>query len=86
MVFDRSGKVYLDASFTPVEAPAVPELDEVLRDPGLRVLAVDLNHGFLAPVVLDRAGNPVIRLPHIPLVTEDLPASVRDGHLRQALT
>ena len=86
VVFDPSGKVYLDASFTPVKALAVPELDEVLRDPGLRVLAVDLNHGFLAPVVLDRAGNPVIRLPHIPLVTEDLPASVRDGHLRQALT
>ena len=64
----------------------MPELDELLRDPGLRVLAGDLNHGFLAPAVLDRAGNAVIRLPHIPLVTEDLPASVRDGHLRQALT
>ena len=86
VVFDPSGKVYLDASFTPVKALAVPELDEVLRDPGLRVLAGDLNHGFLAPAVLDRAGNAVIRLPHIPLVTEDLPASVRDGHLRQALT
>ena len=64
----------------------MPELDELLRDPGLRVLAGDLNHGFLAPAVLDRAGNAVIRLPHIPHVTEDLPASVRDGHLRQALT
>ncbi|MHB1510337.1 MAG: hypothetical protein ACYCST_10665 [Acidimicrobiales bacterium] len=52
----------------------------------LRVLALDLNHGFLAPAVLDRSGNPIDRLTHIPLVTEDLPASQRDGHLRQAIT
>jgi hypothetical protein len=47
---------------------------------------VDHNHGFLAPALLDRSGNPVGRLPHIPLLTEDLSASTRDGHLRQAIT
>ena len=41
---------------------------------------------FLAPAVLDCSGNPVARLAHIPLVTENLPASTRDGHLRAAIT
>jgi hypothetical protein len=50
------------------------------------VLAVDLNHGFLAPAVVDRAGNPKRALSHIPLVTEDCSASQRDGHLRQAIS
>jgi len=36
--------------------------------------------------VLDRAGNPIHRLAHIPFIAEDLPASQRDGHLRQAIT
>jgi len=38
------------------------------------------------PALLDRSGNPVGRLPHIPLITEDLSPSTRDGHLRQAIT
>lgn len=80
-----NGRVYLDASFTPKERVEVPELDALLKDSHLRVLALDLNHGFLAPAVLDRAGNPVQHLPHVPLLTEDLAASTRDGHLRQAV-
>ncbi|MHB1638452.1 MAG: hypothetical protein ACYCUD_01260 [Candidatus Dormibacteria bacterium] len=39
-----------------------------------------------APAMLDRSGNPVGRLRHIPPVTENLSASTRDGHLRQAIT
>jgi hypothetical protein len=81
-----SGRVYLDASFRPVPASSLPRLEELLADPELRVLAIDLNHGFLAPAVLDRSGNPVARLPFVPLLTEDLSARARDGHLRAAVT
>jgi hypothetical protein len=83
---DPRGRTYLDASFTPAQPPPVPRLAALLADPGLRVLALDLNHGFLAPAVLDCSGNPAARLAHIPLVTENLPASTRDGHLRAAIT
>jgi hypothetical protein len=86
VMFDPSGKVYLDASFTRAASPAVPSLEDLLADAGLRVLSLDLNNGFLAPAVLDHSGNPIAKLDHIPLVTEDLPASTRDGHLRQAIT
>ncbi len=86
VMFDPSGRVYLDASFTPAESLAVPKLEELFAMPDLRVLSLDLNNGFLAPAVVDRSGNPIKRLDHIPFVTENLPASQRDGHLRQALT
>lgn len=86
VVFEENGRVYLDASFTPAARVEVRALEELLCDPGLRVLALDLNVGFVAPAVLDRAGNPLELLPHVPLVTEDLAAITRDGHLRQALS
>ncbi|MGD0321882.1 MAG: hypothetical protein ABSC00_09835 [Acidimicrobiales bacterium] len=86
VVFAASGRVYLDASFTPDARPVLRSFAELKADPSLRVLALDLNHGFLAPAVLDRAGNPVARLAHIALVTEGLSASVRDGHLRTAIS
>jgi hypothetical protein len=79
-------RFYLDASFTPASPAPVPAYQELLLDRATRTLAVDHNHGFLAPALLDRSGNPVGRLPHIPLLTEDLSASTRDGHLRQAIT
>ncbi|MHB8458305.1 MAG: hypothetical protein ACYDBS_11565, partial [Acidimicrobiales bacterium] len=82
----ENGRVYLDASFTPAVPPEVPTLKELLARADLRILSLDLNHGFIAPAVLDRAGNPIGHLAHIPFVTEDLPASQRDGHLRQAIT
>ena len=85
--FDQAlDRVYLDASFTPASPAPVPIYQELLSDPAARTLAVDHNHGFLAPALLDRSGNPVGRLRHIPLATEDLSASTRDGHLRQAIT
>jgi hypothetical protein len=86
VVFGANARVYLDASFTQANPPEVPTLATLLADGDLRVLGTDLNHGFIAPAVLDRSGNLLRRLAHVPLVTEDLPASVRDGHLRQALT
>jgi hypothetical protein len=82
----ENGRVYLDASFTPAAVADAPTLDALLAQRDLSVLALDLNHGFITPAVLDRAGNPVHHLAHIPLLTEDLPASQRDGHLRQAIT
>ena len=85
-MFAENGRVYLDASFTPAASPVVPSLEDLLADAGLRVLSLDLNNGFLAPAVLDRRGNPIAKLAHVPFLTEELPASTRDGHLRQALT
>ena len=86
VVFAETDRVYLDASFTPAPSSGVLGLDDLLALTHLRVLSLDLNHGFLAPAVLDRAGNPIKRLTHIPLVTEDLPTLQRDGHLREAIT
>jgi len=86
VLIGENGRVYLDASFTPTVVAAVPTLNELLARADLSVLALDLNHGFIAPAVLDRAGNPIHRLAHIPFITEDLPATTRDGHLRQAIT
>lgn len=80
------GRFYLDASFTPTSPCSVAAYSELLLDPAVRFLAVDHNHGFLAPALLDRTGNPLGRLPHVPLVTEDLSSPARDGHLRQAIT
>ncbi|EQD50025.1 hypothetical protein B1B_11377, partial [mine drainage metagenome] len=86
VVSAETGRVYLDASFTPVESRRVPSLADLRADPTLRVLGLDLNHGFLAASVLDASGNPLQILDDIPLVTEDLSTSARDGHLRQAIT
>src|SRR5437899_1247644 len=62
---------------------ATPPIEE-LRGRG--VLAVDLNHGQLAAVVLDRSGNPVGTPLTIPLEVVGLPATTRDGHLREAIS
>ena len=61
VVFGANARVYLDASFTRVSPPVVPTLAMLLADGGLRVLGIDLNHGFIAPAVLDRSGNPLRR-------------------------
>jgi hypothetical protein len=76
------GRWYVDASWRLVR-PAVPTLEELRQDP---VLAVDLNAAHLDCWVLDPSGNP-IGPPHtIPLELDGLPASVRDGRLRAAVT
>lgn len=49
-------------------------------------LAVDVNDQFLAAWVIDAAGNPVAAHHTISVITGNLPASTRDGHLRHAVT
>jgi len=73
---------YLDASWRLSNAPT-PPLDE-LRSRS--VLAVDMNAGYLAAIVVDRSGNPVGHPLSIPLVVACLPATTRDGHLRTAIS
>jgi hypothetical protein len=76
------GRWYVDASWRLVR-PAMPRLEELRQD---HILAVDLNAAHLDCWVLDPSGNP-IRAPHtIPLELDGLPASVRDGRLRAAIT
>ncbi len=53
---------------------------------GHRVLAVDVNAGHLAAMVVDPSGNPLGRPGTIPLALSNLPATARDGHLRQAIS
>ena len=56
--FDQAqSRFYIDASFTPTSPPRVPAYQDLLSDPAARTLAVDHNHGFLAPALLDRFGN-----------------------------
>jgi hypothetical protein len=50
------------------------------------VLGIDFNADHLACTVLDRFGNPEGRPYHIPLIVKGLPASTRDGHLRNAIS
>ena len=72
---------YLDASWT-FAAASPPALDTLRRHP---VLAVDVNAGHLAAIVLDASGNPVGDTATIGLQMEGLPTTVRDGHLRNAV-
>ncbi len=60
-----------------------PSLDGLRRH---RVVAVDVNAGHLAVVVLDPSGNPVGSPHTIRLELAGLPSSTRDGRLRGAIT
>jgi hypothetical protein len=73
---------YVDASWTTPPAPA-GELDELRSG---RVLGVDLNADHLAVCVLDPSGNPIGAPVTIPVETEGLRASHRDGRVRAAIT
>jgi hypothetical protein len=73
---------YLDASWKLARRPPSP-IDE-LRDSA--VLAVDVNAGHLAAVVVDPSGNPVGTPATIPLEVAGLARSTRDGHLRGAIS
>jgi hypothetical protein len=78
----EQGRWYLDASWkTP--STEVPQLDELRRHP---VLAVDLNAGHLAAVVIDPSGNPVGAPVTVPLDLRGHPRPTRDGHLRGAIS
>jgi hypothetical protein len=73
---------YLDASWktTPEPPPALEDLR------GGRVLGVDLNADHLAVCVLDACGNPVGDPVSMPVDTDGLAASRRDGRVRLAIT
>jgi IS605 OrfB family transposase len=73
---------YLDASWMTVPQPPV-QLQQLRQRP---VVAVDLNAGQLAVVVLDRSGNPVGAPRTVPLDLAGQAASVRDGRLRSAIS
>ncbi|MEU4465621.1 hypothetical protein AB0G20_18210 [Streptomyces sp. NPDC024017] len=84
IVYDPArARWYLDASWA--TATTVPPAPQEIRAAGARLLAVDLNADHLAACVLDPHGNPVGRPVTVPM---DLtgPASMRDGHLRAAIT
>jgi len=74
---------YLDASWRTVAEPPV-ELERLRHRPA-PVVAVDVNAGQLAAVVVDRSGNPVGAPCTVPLDLAGLAASVRDGRLRAAI-
>ena len=76
------GRWYLDASWKCARGPS-STLGELQ---GQRVLAVDLNAGHLAAVVVDPSGNPLRGPATIPLALGGLAASTRDGHLRQVIS
>jgi IS605 OrfB family transposase len=76
------GRWYIDASWKSPPS-CVPDLDQLREQ---RVLAVDLNKGHLAAMVVDPSGNPVGRPITVPLDLAGVPAPTRDGHLRQAVS
>lgn len=76
------GRWYLDASWKAAPSPA-PSLEELRAHP---VLAVDLNHGHLAGWALTPDGNPAGPPVTIPPLLAGLPASARDGRLRNAIS
>jgi hypothetical protein len=77
-----SGRWYLDASWKTAPAPAVP-LEELRRQP---VVAVDVNAAHLAVAIIAPDGN-VLGVPFtVPLDLAGLPATTRDGRLRNAIS
>jgi hypothetical protein len=51
-----------------------------------RIIGVDLNADHLTAGIIDTSGNPVGVPAIIPLLVAGLPATVREGHLRAAIT
>ncbi|GAA1655006.1 hypothetical protein [Actinoplanes couchii] len=75
---------FLDASWgTGGTAWKPPPLDVLQQS---ATLAVDLNHGHLAAVVLDPCGNPVGPPRTVPADLAGQPAGVRDGRLRAVVS
>lgn len=76
------GRWYIQAawSYPVVEQPSLTVLQ------GQPTLGVDLNDQFLTAWVIDPSGNPVGGHHTIPVATDGLPATTRDGHVRHAVT
>src|SRR6266545_2329507 len=83
ITFDPArGRWYLDASWR-ISLVTPPSLEDLRQ---ARALGVDLNADHLGCWVLDPSGNP-IGPPHtIPLHLNGLPASTRNGYLREAIS
>jgi IS605 OrfB family transposase len=73
---------YLDASWKAAPVPA-PSLEDLRQAP---VLAVDVNHGYLAVVAVAPDGDILGAPATIRLDLAGRPATVRDGRLRAAVT
>jgi hypothetical protein len=73
---------YIDASWRMAPGPA-PAVEELRAAP---VLAVDLNYDHLAAWAVTPDGNPAGPPVTIPLALAGLPASQRDGRLRDAIS
>jgi hypothetical protein len=78
----ESGRWYLDASWTFPVTPA-PSLDELRAH---SVVAVDVNVGHLAVAVITPDGNVLGAPRNVILDLAGLPAAVRDGRLRAAIS
>ena len=73
---------YVDASWK-LPQRVTPTLDEIRQH---KVLAVDVNAGHLALMVVDQSGNPVGDPVTVPLQLSGLAATTRDGRLRSAIS
>jgi hypothetical protein len=78
----KRGRWYLDASWKTPGRP-VTSLDELRQG---AMLAVDLNVGHLAAIVLDTSGNRVGKAHTIPPELSGCSASTRDGRLRGVIS
>jgi IS605 OrfB family transposase len=78
----KKDRFYIDASWK-CSPPSIPDLDQLRQQ---RVLAVDLNEGHLAAMVVDPSGNPVGRPIAVPFDLTGPPTPTRDGRLRQAIS
>jgi hypothetical protein len=74
---------YVTASWGYPEDGLVPPLDALQSG---RIIGVDLNADHLTAGIVDQSGNPVGVPSIIALQVAGLPASTRDGHLRQTIT
>jgi hypothetical protein len=81
LVDPARGRWYLDASWR-LPARPVPSVEDLRQCP---TLGIDLNAGHLDGWILDPCGNPVGSPRTITLALDGLPASTRDGRLRQAV-
>ena len=84
IVYDAAkGLWFLRASWSYRDAAPTPPL-AALRSG--RIIGVDLNAENLTAGIIDPSGNPVGTPTIIPLLVAGLPTTVRDGHLRAAIS
>jgi len=83
ITFDpERGRWYLDASWK-LAVTTPPSLEDLRDKP---VLAVDVNAGWLAAMVVDASGNPLAVPSRSLLRSPAFPPPPVDGHVRQAIS